>query len=265
MESRSNSSVSSGKRRILSGSKVARSGLIPSSNRAASFQKWKATAPRCRTRRQFREFLDRLQAFLPFQNLVCVWGYQSRETIGFIFNHSFPRELLRWFLTKGLLWRGPMFREWRRTNTPQVSTDVMRRLPKQFDPELLEQANRFHLTGVLAGGVQTKDVWVYVAMCMGSEQKCRAHLQQFELVVPVLAQALQRACPRPLLTKRETAILQRRTMGEITKQIAAAEGISGRTVREHLQSIKRKLYTDDLVNAVVIAMRSGMLLHTWKK
>jgi len=54
-------------------------------------------------------------------------------------------------------------------------------------------------------------------------------------------------------------------MGEIVKQIAVAEGISERTVREHLQHIKRKLYTDDLVNAVVIAVKSGMLLSPWKK
>ncbi len=48
-------------------------------------------------------------------------------------------------------------------------------------------------------------------------------------------------------------------MGEIAKKIAAAEGISERMVREHLQRIKKKLYTHDLVNAVVIAVRSGML------
>ena len=54
-------------------------------------------------------------------------------------------------------------------------------------------------------------------------------------------------------------------MGQITKQIAAAESISERTVREHLQQIKKKLYTDDLVNAVVIAMKSGMLLSPLKK
>ena len=49
-------------------------------------------------------------------------------------------------------------------------------------------------------------------------------------------------------------------MGEITKQIGSAEGISERTVREHFQRIKKKLYTDDLLNAVVIAVKSGMLL-----
>jgi DNA-binding CsgD family transcriptional regulator len=85
------------------------------------------------------------------------------------------------------------------------------------------------------------------------------------MIVPILAQALRRACPRPLLTKRETAILERRTMGKIIKEIAMAEGISDRTVRQHLRNIKTKLYTDDLVNAVVIAIRSGLLIHTWKK
>ncbi|MGE0277465.1 MAG: LuxR C-terminal-related transcriptional regulator [Nitrospiraceae bacterium] len=54
-------------------------------------------------------------------------------------------------------------------------------------------------------------------------------------------------------------------MGQIIKQIAHAEGITGRTVRMHLQHIKRKLYTDDLVNAVVIAVKNGMLLHSSPK
>ncbi len=54
-------------------------------------------------------------------------------------------------------------------------------------------------------------------------------------------------------------------MGELIKQIAAAQGISDRTVRMHLQRIKKKLYTDDLVNAVVIAVQSGMLDQTWKE
>ena len=54
-------------------------------------------------------------------------------------------------------------------------------------------------------------------------------------------------------------------MGELLKQIAAAQGISERTVRMHLQRIKKKLYTDDLVNAVVIAVRSGMLDRVWKE
>jgi len=100
---------------------------------------------------------------------------------------------------------------------------------------------------------------------MPSEQSGRAHLKLYEVIVPWLVQASQQAYPCSLLTKRETAILERRAKGEIGKQIATAEGISERTVRDHLQRIKKKLYTDDLVNAVVIEVKSGMVLPPWKK
>ena len=53
-------------------------------------------------------------------------------------------------------------------------------------------------------------------------------------------------------------------MGEAIKQIAAEEGIAERTVTMHLQRVKKKLYTDDLVNAIVMAVRSGMIDESWK-
>ena len=257
--------VSRVRQRVQSASKVPRRRLIRSAEPAASLQDLTAKARRCHTARQFRELLNTLQTVIPFQRLICAWGYPSRNTIRFIFNHSFPIQFVRWYLTKGLLWRGPMFREWLRTNRSQISDDVLRRLANQIDPELLEQARRFNLQGLLVGGVKTRDFWIVFSLCMGSEEKCRASLPQFDVIVPIVAHALNRACPRPLLSKRETSILERRAMGEITKQIAAGEAISERTVREHLQHIKTKLYTDDLVNAVVIAVKSGMLLQSWKK
>jgi DNA-binding CsgD family transcriptional regulator len=143
--------------------------------------------------------------------------------------------------------------------------DAAKRLKDQFDPELLERITKLNLQYSLGGGLVSQDLRVYFAVNMSSEESCRTHLKRFQVLVPVLSQALKRACPRPLLTKRETAILERRAMGELIKQIAVAEGISARTVREHLQSIKKKLYTDDLVNAVVIAVRCGMLDETWKE
>ena len=239
----------------------------PSSSfeKISSLSELKASASLCHTPRQFRALLDSLQTFFPFKNLICIWGYPSRKTIRYIFNHSFPIEFVRWYLTKGMLWQGPMFQEWLRTNKSQIGYEVRRRLKGQFDPEILERAKRSNLEGGLLGGIHTRDVWIFFAMIMGSEESCRAHLKQFDQILPVLAKTLRRCCPRPLLTKREAIVLERRTMGELIKQIAAAEKISQRTVRKHLQSIKRKLYTDDLVNAVVIAVRSGMLLHTVEK
>lgn len=262
MTSATISPLPSDKRRAQFASQVVpRRKPILSSDDSAVLADLRAKARKCHTPAQFRQLLGDIQTILPFQHLICIWGYPSRETIRFIFNHGFPIEFVRWYLTKGLLWQGPMFREWLRTNRPQTSADIIRRLANQIDPELLERARRFNVNGVLGGGVKTKDLWIFVSMSMGSDERCRAYRDRFELVVPVLVQALQRACPRALLTKRETAILEHRVMGQIIKQIAHAEGITGRTVRMHLQHIKRKLYTDDLVNAVVIAVKNGMLLH----
>jgi DNA-binding CsgD family transcriptional regulator len=229
---------------------------------AFSLDELKTSASSCRSPKSFRKLLDAAKGFLPFQCLVCVWGYSSRKTIRFIFNHSFPVEFVRWYLTKGVLWRGPLFLEWQRTNRSQLSVDVWRRLAKRMDPEILKHARRFNLKCLLAGGTKTSQLWIFFVMSMRSEKQCRQYKSRFALVVPVLAKALKQACPRPLLTEREIEILELRTMGKITKQIASIEGVNVRTVRAHLQSIKKKLFTDDLLNATVIALRSGMLAHT---
>jgi DNA-binding CsgD family transcriptional regulator len=241
-------------------SKIAR--LPLSSDRAASLQELKTEAGRCHTPKQFRELLKHLQAFIPYSKFAGSWGYPSSTTIRFIFNHGFPTDLFRWRLTTGNLWTSPTFQEWLRTKRTFLWCDAAKRLKAQFDPELLKRMEQAGAQYSLCGGFASPDRFVMFAAGMPSAESGRAHLKQFETIAPLLVQASQRAYPRALLTERETAVLKRRAMGEITKQIAMAEGISERTVREHLQSIKKKLYTDDLLNAVVIAVKSGMLLHT---
>src|SRR5262245_32763539 len=115
MGSSSDSSVSSAKRRVPSGSKVARSRLISSSDRAASLQELKASASRCHTPKQFRELLQRLRAFIPYQKFAGTCGYPSRTTLRFILNEGFPPDLVRWHLTAGALWTSPVFQEWLQT------------------------------------------------------------------------------------------------------------------------------------------------------
>ena len=256
--------LSNAKRRVQA-SKVVRRGSLLSSGHAVSLQALKAEARRCHTPKQFRELLERLRAFIPYEKFAGTWGYPSRMTIRYIFNEGFPTDLIRWHLTTGALWTSPAFQEWLRLKRAFLWCDTAKRLKAQFDPELLTRMTQAGLQYSLCGGFASPDRFVMFAVAMPSARSGSAHLKQFELIVPWLVQASQRAYPRSLLTKRETAILQRRAKGEISKQIAAAEGISERTVREHLQQIKRKLYTDDLVNAVVIAVKSGMLLHPWKK
>ncbi len=240
--------------------------VLPVSNakrgadRGAALAELKTEARRCQTPKQFRELLKHLQAFIPYSKLTGSWGYPSRTTLRFIFNQGFSRDLIRWRLTTGALWTSPLFQEWLRTKRTILWCDAVKRLKTQFDPELLRQMKQAGAQYALCGGFASPDYYVLFAAAMPSAASGRAHLKQFKSIVPLLVQASQRAYPRGLLTKRETVVLERRAMGEITKQIGSAEGISERTVREHFQQIKKKLYTDDLVNAVVIAVKSGMVL-----
>ena len=85
------------------------SNLPLTSVRAASLRKLKAEARQCHTPKQFRELLERLREFIPYEKLACSWGHHTRTTIRFVFNHSFPPEFLRWYLSTGALWKSPMF------------------------------------------------------------------------------------------------------------------------------------------------------------
>ena len=146
MGSGSASSSSHAKRQTYSTfSKIGRS-PIASSDQAVSIQGLKAEARRCQTPKQFRELLEHLRAFIPFQKFLGLWGYPSRTTIRFLFNQGFPRDLSRWRLTTGALWTSPLFQEWLRTKRTVLWCDEVKHLKAEFDPELLtrmKQANAF--------------------------------------------------------------------------------------------------------------------------
>lgn len=229
-----------------------------------SLDELKAEADRCHTPGQFGELLQHLRKVVPYEKFAGIWGHPS-ETIRFMFYKDIPIDLIRWRLTTGALWTSPIFREWLETNQSVLWCDVVKRLRGDLDPELLLRMEKAGLQYMLCGGSASKERFVMFAAAMPSEESGRAYLKPFDSIAPFLVEASQRAYPRSLLTSRETAILERRANGEVTKQIAAAERISERTVGEHLHHIKKKLFTDDIVNAVVIAVKGGMVLPPWKK
>jgi DNA-binding CsgD family transcriptional regulator len=214
---------------------------------------------------QFRHLLEDLRGILPYQKLAGACGHPTQSILSYFFNYGVPLAFLRWFLATGALWTSPVFREWKRSKRTVMVFDVVKRFKTDFNPELVKQYKQAGLYYAVCGGRVAATHFAYFVLAMSSARTARTHLERFDSIVPSLVRASRRAYPRKLLTNRERTILERRAMGEITKQIAAAEGISERTVREHLQQIKKKLYTDDLVNAVVIAIKSGMLRCSWEK
>lgn len=238
-------------------------GSPQSPDRGASFQELEANARECHTPKQFCELLERLKSVIPYEQFAGIWGHPS-QTIRYIFHKNMPTDFLRWYLTKGALWTSPLFQEWVATNKSYLWCDAAERLRTRFAPEVVVRMEKAGMKYMLCGGFANEDHFVLLVAAMPSEESGRRHLKQFDSIIPFLVDASQRAYPRALLTDRETAILERRAKGEILKQIAAVERISERTIREHLQNIKKKLCTDDLVNAVVIAVKGGMVIPDWK-
>jgi len=61
------------------------------------------------------------------------------------------------------------------------------------------------------------------------------------------------------LTARETEILQYIAQGFLNKQIAAELGISEQTIKNHVTSILRKLNANARTEAVVVAIKQGLI------
>jgi two-component system, NarL family, response regulator DegU len=64
------------------------------------------------------------------------------------------------------------------------------------------------------------------------------------------------------LTPRETEILEFIAKGYLNKQIAAELGISEQTIKNHVTSILRKLNANARTEAVVVAIRQGLIKLT---
>jgi len=80
-------------------------------------------------------------------------------------------------------------------------------------------------------------------------------LQQFQ---ELTSRAEAEAFISPL-TPRETEILQYIAQGYLNKQIAAELGISEQTIKNHVTSILRKLNANARTEAVVVAIRQGLI------
>ena len=68
------------------------------------------------------------------------------------------------------------------------------------------------------------------------------------------------AYPRPLLdSSRETSVLERRSLGEVIKQIAAAEGITDRTVNNAPATDQKSCTPMIFLSCPIIADKMGMI------
>ncbi len=223
----------------------------------------KEAAEGCRTPKQFRNLLQQhLRRFVPYEKCAGSWGIPKLHTISHLFHDNVPLDLLRWYLSTGVQWESPNFIDWvqsQRTAAFLWADEAKQLNVAETNPELFRRFTEGGLLNTMSGGRVSPNHYIAIHVVMPSEQSARRYLPVFQETLPWIIEASQRAHPRSLLTARETAVLKRRGHGQIGKTVADAEGMTERTVRKHLESIKKKLSTDDLINVVVIASHSGMI------
>ncbi len=231
---------------------VAVSGPLP-------LDKLRRYASLCHTPVQFKRLLKQLRDCIPYCHLVCGWGNPTTFAIVHVVDIDYPRRFIQWYLTKGMLRKDPVFLEWIRTGRPQKWFEVARRIPHAFDPEYVKKIEEFHLQYTMGGGVVDKELAFYFSLAMRSEEECHAHIKTFSAIVPFLYRALKASYRHPSLTERKKTILWMESLGDSHKQIAGVLGITERTVKMHLEDIRKKLYAENVKNAIAIALRTGVI------
>lgn len=123
------------------------------------------------------------------------------------------------------------------------------------DEEDLFAALKGGAQGYLLKNIDPEDLIV----CLGQVQRGEAPL------APPMASKILREFsapqprPGPVLTPRERQVLEHVARGDANKEIARALQISENTVKNHLRNILEKLHLQNRVQAVMYALREGLI------
>ncbi|MER3453312.1 MAG: DNA-binding response regulator, partial [Acidimicrobiia bacterium] len=139
-----------------------------------------------------------------------------------------------------------------RQRAPEVAVVV---LTMHSDREVLVRAIRAGAAGYLVKDCSVEEVAATLRAVAAGETALSP-----ELAASMLAEARQLAdAPEGLITKREVEVLQLIADGLSTTEVAGRLYISVKTVKNHLASIYQKLDSRDRTQAVVRAVRLGII------
>ena len=146
---------------------------------------------------------------------------------------------------------------------PSVSVVI---LSPQLQDEQLFQAIKSQASAYLSKDVDAKELARIIKLCARGEHPINESLaERPKLAEQVLKQFYELSREREAaslispLTPRETEILNHMAQGYLNKQIADALSVSEQTIKNHITSILRKLNANARTQAVVIAVKKGLV------
>ena len=142
-----------------------------------------------------------------------------------------------------------------RAKTPATQVVV---LTMHADSDVVRQAVAAGAVGYLTKDCTVEEVIEAVRLAADGDTAMSSGLAK-----AMLAEGRRPAAPgepaAPILSPREIEVLERIAQGESPTEVASALFISGRTVKNHLASIYEKLDARDRVQAVLKAVRMGII------
>jgi two-component system, NarL family, response regulator DegU len=132
-------------------------------------------------------------------------------------------------------------------------------LTMHVDKEVLTNAIRAGATGYLIKDCSTDEIAQAVRMAAGGETVLSPQLARSMLDEVRRLDQKARTEDERTVTKREEEVLQLIADGCSTPEVAAALYISQKTVKNHLASIYQKLDARDRTQAVLQAVRMGIV------
>ena len=147
---------------------------------------------------------------------------------------------------------------------PSVSVIIL--TPESYQDQELFQAIKAQASAYLSRNVNPDELVKVIRRCASGEHPINETiltrpgvaeqiLQQFQS----LATEKETATFISPLTPRETEILQYMVEGYLNKQIADTLSVSEQTIKNHITSILRKLNANARTQAVVIAIKKGLV------
>lgn len=149
---------------------------------------------------------------------------------------------------------------------PSVSVII---LTPQVDDDQIFQAIKAHASAYLSKSVTTEELVQTIRRCAQGEHPINEILVGHPKVAEeVLKQFYELSRERETatfispLTPRETEILNYMAQGYLNKQIADVLNVSEQTIKNHVTSILRKLNANARTQAVILAIKKGLVTIT---
>ena len=127
-------------------------------------------------------------------------------------------------------------------------------LTMHIDRDVIERAMKAGAVGYMTKDSTVKEVVLAVKLAANGDRILSPRLAEV-----MLQEAKKEAVPGGLLSPREEELLQHIADGLATSEVAATMYISQKTVKNHLASIYDKLQARDRTQAVLMAVKMGIV------